>query len=314
MGVEIAGRPPTMHVDASVIVCTFNRAASVARSLAAMERLELPDRCSWELLVVNNASTDDTPAVLATIAGRGILPLRVITEPQLGLSRARNAGVTAARGDLLLFTDDDTVVDPCWLGAYLAAARRWPHASYFGGPVDPLFESVSPRWIRENLEALSPMLCRVEVSGDERPITQSEQPFGPNMAFRRQGFLGVSFNEEVGRRGAEQIRGSEVSVTDQLKRAGATGVWVPTARVQHVIPSSHATLRYLVGYQSGAGATAVRLHPFESGAVNVPYRIAKGMTATAWTLVVGRRDWVVHLGRTAYYLGLFRERIRTRRQ
>jgi hypothetical protein len=303
-----------MHVDVSVIVCTFNRAASVGRSLAAMECLELPDRCSWELLVVNNASTDDTPAVLATIAGRGILPLRVITEPEPGLSRARNAGVAAARGELLLFTDDDTIVDPGWLAAYLAAARRWPQASYFGGPVAPLFESASPRWINENLEALSPMLCRVDISGDERPIRQSEQPFGPNMAFRRQGFVGVSFNERIGRRGAEQIRGSEVSVTEQLKRAGAIGIWVPSARVQHVIPSTHATLRYLVGYQSGAGATAVRLHAIESRSVNVPYRIAKGVTATAWTVAVGRSDWVVHLGRTAYYLGLLRERIRTRRR
>jgi hypothetical protein len=301
------------RVDVSVIICTFNRAGSVARALTAMEHLAVPAECVWELLVVNNASTDDTPAVLDAIVSRGTLPLRVIHEPQLGLSRARNAGVAAALGDLLLFTDDDTIVDPRWLSGYLAAAARWPRASYFGGPILPLFEQPAPRWLRQNMAVMSPMLCSVDC-GSERPIAPSEQPFGPNMAFRRQSFMGVAFNEHVGRRGAEQIRGSEVSVTDQFKQSGAEGVWVPHARVQHVIPATSATLRYLVGYQSGAGATAVRLHPGESSAVNATYRIAKGIAATTVKIAMGRSDWVVHLGRTAYYVGLLRERTRTSRR
>lgn len=104
-------------LDASVVVCTHDRADSLRVTLASLERLRGLDDLTWEVVVVDNASGDETPAVIEACARRGHLPLRPVFEPRLGHARARNAGVRAARGQVVAFTDDDVAVDPGWLRA-----------------------------------------------------------------------------------------------------------------------------------------------------------------------------------------------------
>jgi GT2 family glycosyltransferase len=100
---------------ASILVCTRDRAASLAATLAALGRLEVPADTPAELVVVDNASTDTTPEVVA--ACRLGFPVRTVHEPRPGVARARNAGLAAARGDILLFLDDDVRPPPHWLVA-----------------------------------------------------------------------------------------------------------------------------------------------------------------------------------------------------
>src|SRR5260370_34261599 len=104
---------------ASVIICTWNRPRLLDQTLEQMARLRLPPDVAWELLVVNNNCTDQTDTVLRRHQSR--LPLRRILEPRQGLSHARNAAAAAARGEILLWTDDDVLVDRDWLAAYLLA-------------------------------------------------------------------------------------------------------------------------------------------------------------------------------------------------
>ena len=135
-----AGRPLV-----TVVVCTWNRAASLARTLDGMTRLAVPDGVAWELLVVNNRCTDDTDAVIASFDGR--LPIRGTHESVPGLANARNRGIAEAAGAYVAWTDDDVLVDERWLAGYCAAFRRWPEASVFGGPIEPEFEGEPPAWI-----------------------------------------------------------------------------------------------------------------------------------------------------------------------
>ena len=100
-----------------------------------MCNLTVPVGVKWELLVVNNRCTDDTDSVIARHQMR--LPLRRLFEPEPGLSNARNCAVAAAQGDLMLWTDDDVLIDRDWLEAYVAAASKWPDAGYFGGRIEP---------------------------------------------------------------------------------------------------------------------------------------------------------------------------------
>ena len=104
-----------MPVSVSVVICTWNRAGLLDQTLARMRELHVPAGLAWELLVVNNNCTDDTDAVAAR--HRGHLPLRPVREPTPGLSNARNKGLAEARGELILWTDDDVRVDPGWLAA-----------------------------------------------------------------------------------------------------------------------------------------------------------------------------------------------------
>ena len=290
---------------ATVIVCTWNRAHSLARTLSSMTAMTPPACNDWEVLVVDNGSKDDTQGVVRTFADR--LPIRLESEPRLGIGHARNMGIDRARGELLVFTDDDVLVDPAWLGAYVEAAMH-SDADYFGGHIDAHFEQVPPRWLRQNAEALRPMLSAVDLSTRAGSIAAHEQPFGPNMAYRRSGLGDARFDLALGRRGTSHIRGSDVSIVDQLRRRGAHGLWVPAAKVRHVIPPAHATLRYLWRYHAGAGATAVRLGG-EDRPATLP-RIARSALATLVTGLVGRSDWPVHLGRAAHYIGARRERHR----
>ncbi|HET7622038.1 MAG TPA: glycosyltransferase [Gemmatimonadaceae bacterium] len=118
----------------SVIVCTRNRCSALAQLLEALTRLVVPPEITWELVVVDNGSTDGTAALIDSSTDR--LPVRRIFEPRKGISRARNAGLKAARGGILAFTDDDCLPAPNWLGAIVREFARDPGLAGIGGRVE----------------------------------------------------------------------------------------------------------------------------------------------------------------------------------
>lgn len=128
---------PDRPVDISVAICTWNRARLLEQTLAQLCRLVVPSGLRWELAVIDNSCTDDTSAVIDRY--KESLPIRSFVEPRLGLSHARNRAVAEARGEVLLWTDDDVLVSPDWLANYARAFREWPQAAYFGGPIQPWF-------------------------------------------------------------------------------------------------------------------------------------------------------------------------------
>src|SRR5947207_180454 len=99
----------------TVAICTFNRAESLRRTLESVAALHLPEALDWEVVVVNNNSTDHTDSVIESFKER--LPIRREFEPQPGASNARNRAVYVAKGDYFVWTDDDVVVDNGWLAA-----------------------------------------------------------------------------------------------------------------------------------------------------------------------------------------------------
>jgi glycosyltransferase involved in cell wall biosynthesis len=109
--------------QASIVVCVYNRADQVVTCLESLLRLDLAD---FEIVLVDDGSTDETPAQLAAFrAAHPARPITVVTNPRnLGISGARNAGIRAARGENVLFTDSDCVVEPGWLRAMLAELAR----------------------------------------------------------------------------------------------------------------------------------------------------------------------------------------------
>jgi GT2 family glycosyltransferase len=112
----------------SVVFATCDRADRLAELLESLRRQTLPAR-EFEVIAVDDASRDETPAVLAAAIARGGLQLRCIRrERRAGPAAARNAGWRAARAPLVAFTDDDCVADPGWLDAWLRAAEAHPGA------------------------------------------------------------------------------------------------------------------------------------------------------------------------------------------
>lgn len=114
LDVTANGRDTVPYV--SIVISTRNRAAQLSRCLKHVS--EIRGHTPWELVVVNNGSTDNTADVLDEFARQLPVPVRVVSEPAAGLSRARNAGVKAARGEIVVFTDDDCYVRPDFVDQY----------------------------------------------------------------------------------------------------------------------------------------------------------------------------------------------------
>jgi glycosyltransferase involved in cell wall biosynthesis len=244
-------------VRLSVVICTWNRCESLRSTLESLRSLVVPAGQEWELLVVDNNSSDATHEVIAEF--RDTLPLRPLFVAELGLSRARNAAARAAAGDLILFTDDDVSVDPHWMTAFIEAADRWPDAGYFAGAIRPRFAAGVPAWVERNQAALAGMLCVRDLGSVERRLRSTEFPFGPNMAIRRTALARGSFDERLGRSGDRQVRGGESSLFWALRSDGIWGVWVPAATVEHYVPPSRASVEYLWSYYRGCGRAQARL-------------------------------------------------------
>jgi glycosyltransferase involved in cell wall biosynthesis len=177
----------------SVAICTWNRARPLRVALSSLTGLVDPDGASWEVVVVDNNSTDDTlPAVEEY---RDLLPIRYVFEPRQGLSHARNRAMQEAGGDLIVFTDDDVRVDPRWLAEYASAAQEFPDATFFGGTIDLCFACHPPRWLRNNLSLFqTAYACRSVDPGTIMISRRQELPFGANMAFRRSVFTASGFS------------------------------------------------------------------------------------------------------------------------
>ncbi len=109
----------------SVITATRNRHHELRRMLESLQAAT-PPSCEWELIVVDNNSADGTDAVLREMERNGRLPLRLFFEERLGKTMACNYAIRASRGELLLFTDDDTIIDRDWLVNMERAGARWP--------------------------------------------------------------------------------------------------------------------------------------------------------------------------------------------
>lgn len=125
-------------MDATIIICTRNRAKSLERTLNSIVAARHPAGFHWRVLVVNNGSSDNTETVIDSFRNR--LPISMTFEAEPGLSRARNHGLRLAEGKHIIWTDDDVLVDPEWLNAYADAFRRWPDAAFFGGKILPVFD------------------------------------------------------------------------------------------------------------------------------------------------------------------------------
>lgn len=228
-------------MDCSVIVCTYNRAASLRDTLAALAAQEAAPGLEWEVLVVDNNSRDDTRRVVEA-AQRTWPRLRYVFESAQGLSHARNRGIAESTGEILLFTDDDVLPEPDWLAATLAGLARH-RADACGGYIAPIWESPPPAWLTERFYGF--LAVRTDRT-DDYPITGPEQaPFGANMAVRRRVFDQVGgFDTSRGRKGKVLASGEDGELFERILRAGFKAVFLGSSKVHHKVESFRLTKRY----------------------------------------------------------------------
>ncbi len=242
--------------DVTIAICTWNRSDSLARTLHSLTMMHKPSGLNWEVLVVNNNSTDETDEIIRSFEHE--LPIKRIFESKPGLSNARNAAVAAARGNYIIWTDDDVVVDERWMIAYLAAFDRYHDAALFGGPIRAVFDGDQPEWLNKGWRSVANAFCHNDLGNI--PVTFSHKepnrvPFGANFAIRSIEQKRSFYAAELGASPTGNYMGEETSLIRNVLREGATGIWVPEASVKHINSKDRMTLKYLQNYYEKDGQT-----------------------------------------------------------
>jgi len=189
------------------------------------------------------------------------LPLRYVFEKTQGLSAARNRAMAEYRGNLLVFSDDDVVMEPLWLSAYEEAEKAFPEAGYFGGRILPLWIDEKPRWLVDpSLALISGLLVHYDMGDKNLWFEKSDPfPFGANFALRRNVTEALdSFRLELGVNGGSAGRGEETEYLGRVQNLGHRGAYIGRAVCYHAQDPKRFELRYLYRYGVESGRSARR--------------------------------------------------------
>lgn len=261
-------------MDISVIICTWNRSKTLATALASLESSVVPPGIAWEVLVVDNNSTDDTRKVCALFQERTSGRFRYLFEERQGKSFALNAGVRHAQGGILAFTDDDVTVDPYWLSEIYAMFKGCDCGGV-AGRIVARWTCRQPSWIDLDgpyrHEAYAGI---VRFEKGDLPQELSFPAFGANLAFKRsivqkygpfRTDLGrtiryfVSENPGESRQLNDLAVGEDTEYCRRLLSAGEKLIYAPRAVVHHPVEKHRLRKSYFGTFAFNYGRYTVRL-------------------------------------------------------
>ncbi|MCA9316046.1 MAG: glycosyltransferase family 2 protein [Planctomycetes bacterium] len=227
-------------------------------ALSALARC-VPPAQAWELVVVDNGSTDSTQEVVAEFVA--ILPLTIVHETIPGLSYARNRALSVVGSAFVVFTDDDVEIPATWLRAWGTALETCNSAAWFGGPVRPSFPEGKPRWLEaESLQLLDGLLVHHDLEGNSRPYAALDGlPIGANFGLRMAAVEMVGlFRTDLGHAGSSLGLGEETDWLSRAKSAGLGGYFVSDAGVVHPIDRARLRWRYAWRFGVATGTSIAR--------------------------------------------------------
>ena len=315
----------------SVVIATYNRAGDLRDTLASLAGLR-PDG-PWEVIVVDNNSTDGTRQVVEGAVASFPVDLRYLFEARQGRSPALNAGITAARGEIVATTDDDVRVPADWLNA-AARGLEQLQADYVGGRVLPIWGAPRPAWLPNRGGKQWAVIALLDY-GAEPLEFNTRVPLGVNMAFRRDAFQRAGLLDPDTGRKAGTLLGQEVREwCIRARKAGVRGVYVPEMVVEHKIGADRLTKRYFRRWFYWRGISRARLYqragldmetpeqttldfatvPHIAGVPRYLYRKALA-SAFAWIGATLRRDPVAafeHETWLWFFAGILRQRWKDR--
>ncbi len=240
-----------MKVDrATVLVCTYNRAPLLRQTLEALRTMDAVTGCDVDITVVDNNSTDDTPAVVAEAARDAGIRVTYLREQQQGKSFALNRGLAGARGDIVALTDDDVLPSADWLGRIVADFRE-RNVTFVFGKVLPWWGCFPPPELltRRAQEIWGPLA--IVDYGDVptayvKEHTGQRLPVGANLAFATAALVTIGgWRTDLGKVNNTLISGEDHEIFMRLRRFDLyAGYYDPLVQVRHYVPASRLTRRY----------------------------------------------------------------------
>jgi glucosyl-dolichyl phosphate glucuronosyltransferase len=311
--IAVRAEPPS--VDVTLLVCTFNRSSDL-RDLLHTALTQDTGVCTYEVLVVDNNSTDDTREVVQSLIAEGHSNLRYIFEGMPGKSHALNTGLAASRGAIYTIADDDFLLPQDCVRRIAEAFREWPAVSFISGKVLPRWLGTVPAWLGcEHWSAIA----LVDYGDEIFDIDQQHVVCLLACSFRRahvQAIGGYRVGLSVSK---DRIGGVEdMDLFQRLCRAGRRGIYLPEIAFEHKVRANRLTRSYHRRWHLGHGRfyAAMRDSGFEASSAElfgVPahlYREA-GSSAAGWLAcrLLGRFNRSVwHETRLCFAVGFFLER------
>ncbi|TXI78415.1 MAG: glycosyltransferase family 2 protein [Dechloromonas sp.] len=291
-----AVRPGTGKMRASVVIPTRNRAGMLDDCLCSLAQQTLPAH-DFEVVVVDNGSTDDTQQVVAR--HRAGLQLRSVFEPEPGLHAGRHAGLRQAISDVLVFADDDIVAAPSWLTSIVQAFSD-PAVALVGGNNLPLFDAPPPDWLQrwwETPAAHGRMLGHLSILDFDQGRFEVDPNFiwGCNFSIRRQALLDAGgFHPDAMPTERLRWRGDgETHVSEWIRRSGLRAVFHSGASVQHRVPAARMTPDYFAHRSYSQGISDSYTDIRRTGRIRMPIS-----ASTRQRIRTGIRRLQLHARRT----------------
>jgi glycosyltransferase involved in cell wall biosynthesis len=273
-------------MNITVILCTFNRCQDLAKALDSVALSVVPNTVDWEVLVMDNNSTDRTRELVNDFSSRFPGRFRYAFEPQPGKSFALNTGIRESRGDVLAFLDDDVIVEPTWLQNLTAPLCRTDCAGV-AGRILPEKGFSPPQWIPlGEQDALAPLAI---FNPNREPGPLNTSPYGANMAFQKRVFEKYGgFRTDLGPLpGSGNPQKNEDSEFGQrLLAAGEMLHYEPCAIVYHAMPPHRLRKEYFLAWWFDKSRADIQTHGIPADTrwfvAHIPLYLFRRFTA--WTL------------------------------
>jgi len=230
----------------------------LAKALDSAAASTLPEGDEWEVVVVDNNSTDQTRQVVEEVQRRHSGRFRYVFESKQGLSHARNAGIREARGDILAFMDDDVTVEATWLQSLTGSLYEGTWAGA-GGRIfsEPNFSPPSWLGMERKYNMGGPLFAQFDWGGKPQELFYA--PHGTNMAYRKEMFEKYGgFRTDLGRCGSNTMSNADTEFGRRLLAAGERLWYEPAAVVHHPVPEYRLRKEYFLKWWFDFGRSTVR--------------------------------------------------------
>ena len=234
----------------SVVVCCYNSSSIITPTITALCRQEVPENCGYEVILVDNNCTDDTIELARKAWKNSEYRLKILKETRPGLIHARKTGVKSALYNILLFVDDDNILNPDWVPKLYSLFQRMSEVGIIGGYNQALISGEKPVWFDryQRVYACGPR--------DEQSRINPKFLYGAGLAFRSSAlkFIFSSLPSFlVGRTNNTLSRGEDTEISLKCRLMGWKAYYDSSLSLLHNLPSNRLTWDYICRARKGGG-------------------------------------------------------------
>jgi len=235
----------------SAVICSYNRARFIIKAVESIFAQDM-DRALYEVIVVDNNSTDNTVALLEQYKNdHPAYNFRCVVEKQQGVAYTRNRCAQEARGEIVAYLDDDSQAQPGWLSSIASFFDAHPETYSIGGKIEPYFLAEKPDWYSKYFFGL---VGSFDQGPAVKQLTGERYPCGANMAFRKKVFDEIGlFNTALGRSGTGLLANEEKDIYKRILAAHHKVFYLPGMQVIHAVEGNKFDKNYVRRHSMGIG-------------------------------------------------------------